>query len=412
MQYGLLGERLSHSFSKEIHESLGKYSYELIEIPPEELSEFIGRREFSGLNVTIPYKEAVIPYLDRLDTAAAEIGAVNTIVNDGSSLVGYNTDYFGMIKLIERARISLEGKKVLILGTGGTSKTAHAVANHLGAREIIKVSRSGAGGAVTYGELYAKHFDADIIINTTPVGTYPSCDGVPVDLDMLPNISGVIDAVYNPLRTTLIVDAKKRRIRAEGGLFMLVMQALRASELFTGCQYDDKTAQRIMRRITREKENIVLIGMPASGKSRVGRLLEKTAGRRLVDTDKVIEARLGKSISQIFAEEGEKYFRDVEAEVIREVSSESGIVIATGGGTVLRAESTDCLKRNGRLYFIDRPLSQLTPTSTRPLASSTADIEKRYNERYGIYTSVCDVRIDASASAPTVAEKILADYYS
>lgn len=410
MQYGLLGQRLSHSFSKDIHDSLGAYSYDLIKLSPHELSSFIRGRDFSGLNVTIPYKEAVIPYLDVLDHFAEEIGAVNTIVNDGGRLIGYNTDHYGMIKLIERAKITLAGKKVVILGTGGTSKTAFAVARHLGAKEILRVSRSGRDGAVTYDELYSLHGDAEIIINTTPCGMYPLCDESPLELERLPSVSGVIDAVYNPLRTPLVLDARERKIRAEGGLYMLVMQAIRASELFLNTVYDERIAQRIMRRITREKENIVLIGMPASGKSRIGRLLEKTTLRPLIDTDKVIEERLGKTVSEVFSDFGEAYFREVEADVIREASKKTGIIIATGGGSVLRYDSVKNLRRNGRLYFIDRPLSSLTPTASRPLASNTADIEKRYNERYGIYTAVCDVRIDASSSAPMTADKILNEH--
>lgn len=412
MRYGLLGEVLGHSFSKSIHNTLGGYSYDLIEVKRDDLGSFIKARNFTGLNVTIPYKETIIPYLDQIDEAAKEIGAVNTILNKNGSLHGYNTDFYGMRKLIAHAKISLKGKKVIILGTGGTSKTSYAVAKSLGAVEILRVSRYSGDGVITYEELYSNHFDADVIINTTPVGMHPNSDKSPIEIDKFTSLCGVIDAVYNPIRTPLVLEAKKRKIRAEGGLYMLVAQAVRASEIFLDKKYEEKTVDRIMRRITREKENIVLIGMPASGKSTVGKILEKKLGKRLIDTDKVIEARAHKSISRIFADEGEEYFRNLEAEVIKEISMENGIIIATGGGSVLRPESVDNLKKNGKLYFVDRPLSQLIPTASRPLASNATDIEKRYNERYIIYSSVCDLRIDSNTSAPMTADKIIADYYS
>ena len=412
MRYGLLGEVLEHSFSKSIHNTLGDYPYDLIEVKKDELDAFMRAKDFAGLNVTIPYKESVIPYLDHIDEAAKAIGAVNTIVNKDGRLYGYNTDFYGMARLISHARISLAGMKVIILGTGGTSKTAMAVARSLGAREVLRVSRTDTDGVITYEELYESHTDAEVLINTTPVGMFPNSDKSPVEIDRFSRLVGVIDAVYNPLRTPLIIEAKKRRIKAEGGLYMLVAQAVRASEIFLNTQYDERTVDKLWRRMIREKENIVLIGMPASGKSTVGRILEKKLEKRLVDTDKVIESRAHKSISRIFEDEGEKYFRDLEAAVIKELSDETGIIIATGGGSVLRAESVDNLKKNGRLYFIDRPLSQLIPTASRPLANNVDAIEKRYNERYGIYSSVCDLRIDSNTSAPMTADKIIADYYS
>lgn len=412
MRYGLLGEVLGHSFSKSIHNTLGDYPYDLIEVKKDELDAFMRAKDFEGMNVTIPYKESVIPYLDHIDEAAKAIGAVNTIVNRDGKLYGYNTDFYGMARLIYHAKISLAGMKVIILGTGGTSKTAMAVAKSLGAREILRVSRSCGEDVITYEELYESHTDADVLINTTPVGMFPNSDNSPVEIGRFSSLVGVIDAVYNPLRTPLIVEAKKRKIKAEGGLYMLVAQAVRASEIFLNTQYDERTVDKLWRRMIREKENIVLIGMPASGKSTVGRILEKKLEKRLVDTDKVIEMRAHKSIFRIFEDEGEAYFRDLEAAVIKELSAETGIIIATGGGSVLRAESVDNLKKNGRLYFIDRPLSQLIPTASRPLANNVDAIEKRYNERYGIYSSVCDLRIDSNTSAPMTADKIITDYYS
>jgi shikimate dehydrogenase len=274
MRYGLLGEVLGHSFSKSIHNTLGDYPYDLIEVKKDELDAFMRAKDFAGLNVTIPYKESVIPYLDHIDEAAKAIGAVNTIVNRDGKLYGYNTDFYGMARLIYHAKISLAGMKVIILGTGGTSKTAMAVAKSLGAREILIVSRSCGEDVITYEELYESHTDADVLINTTPVGMFPNSDNFPVEIGRFSSLVGVIDAVYNPLRTPLIVEAKKRKIKAEGGLYMLVAQAVRASEIFLNTQYDERTVDKLWRRMIREKENIVLIGMPASGKSTVGRILE------------------------------------------------------------------------------------------------------------------------------------------
>ena len=411
IEFGLLGEKLGHSFSKEIHALLGDYSYELIEVPREELRSFISERKFSGLNVTIPYKETLIPYLDFLDDKARKIGAVNTIVNRGGKLYGYNTDFYGMEMLFAHAKIDPRGKTVAILGTGGTSKTAFAVMEHLEAKEIFKVSRSGADSALTYEGLYEAADKVDIIINTTPAGMFPDIDGCAVDLSKFKNLSGVIDAVYNPLRTSLIIEAKKRGIRAEGGLYMLVAQAALAAELFCGERIGLLKTEKVYRRILRDKENIVLIGMPASGKTTVGRILEKKLRRKAYDSDKLIEKAEKRTISDIFQNEGEATFRNMEADMIRSLSEKNGIVISTGGGAPLREENVDNLKKNGRLYFIDRPLGQLMPTKSRPLASSAEAIERRFNERYGIYSLAADVRIDADTSAPMTADKIIKELY-
>ena len=412
MRYGLLGEKLGHSFSRDIHGLLGDYSYDLIEVSREELSSFIEAKEFSGLNVTIPYKEAVIPYLDGIDDAAKAIGAVKTIVNRNGRLYGYNTDFYGMEALFSHAKIDPAGKIVAILGSGGTSKTANAVARHLGAKEVIRVSREARDGCISYSDLYERSGDIDIIVNTTPVGMFPSTDGCAVDISSFVKLSGVIDAVYNPLKTRLVIEATKRNIRAEGGLYMLVAQAVRASEIFTNTKYDEKTLEKVYRRILREKENIVLIGMPASGKTTIGKILEKKLGKKAFDSDKIIEKNAKRSIPDIFRENGEGVFRDMEADVIAKLSVGCGTIISTGGGSILREDNVDNLKKNGRLYFIDRPLSQLIPTKNRPLASNAADIEKRFNERYGIYSRVADVRIDSTGSAPMVADKIIKDLFS
>ena len=409
MKYGLIGEKLGHSFSKEIHASLGDYEYELREIAREDLDSFMKSRDFLGINVTIPYKEAVIPYLDWIHESAREIGAVNAIINHESKLYGYNTDYSGMRALFDHAGIDAEGKKAIILGTGGTSKTAQVVLRSLGASEIIKVSRSGKGGAVTYEELYERHSDAEIIVNTTPVGMYPDVFGCPVDLTKFDKLSGVIDAVYNPINTTLVQRAKEIGAPAESGLYMLVAQAAVASEFFldengnSHPYFIDKAYEEIKDR----KENIVLIGMPASGKSTVGKILAEKLSRRFVDTDALIVEQIGMSIKEYFDLYGEEKFRDVESQIIASLAGENSLVIATGGGAILRKENVSALKYNGKLYFIDRPLEKLIPTESRPLSSDRASIEARYKERYPIYCGCCDKKINADCEADVVAERIL-----
>ena len=410
MDYGLIGERLGHSFSKEVHGALADYPYELREIPRDGLSDFIAEKNFKAVNVTIPFKEAVIPYLDYIDDTAREIGAVNVLVNREGKLYGYNTDFYGMQALIERLELSVAGKKVAILGTGGTSKTARAVAKFLGARDIIRVSRTAKDGAVSYEELYENHRDVDIVINTTPVGMYPNISGLALELDKFERLSGVIDAVYNPLRTPLVLSALERGIKAEGGLYMLVGQAVRASEIFLGKDYPSGTLDAIYKDILEKKENIVLIGMPSSGKSTVGAIIADAMSRKLTDTDELIKEIAGFEIPEIFSNQGEAAFRDIESDAVMRAASLGSAVIATGGGCVLREKNLRHLRQNGRIYFIDRPLSALTPTDDRPLSSSREAIEKRYKERYGIYLSSCDERIDADCDAMSVARKIMENF--
>ena len=407
MNYGLIGEKLGHSYSKEIHGYIADYDYTLYEVAKENFETFATARDFKAINVTIPYKQTIIPYLHYIDESAEAIGAVNTVVNRGGKLYGYNTDFYGLKMLIERIGISLEGKKVAVLGTGGTSKTARAVAESLGACEILRVSRSAKEGAVSYGELYEKHSDVEYIINTTPSGMYPNIFDTPVDISKFDKLSGVCDAVYNPLRTPLVLAARERGISAEGGLYMLVAQAVRASEIFLDAKYSEDTISNIYGKILGRKENIVLIGMPASGKSTVGAIIAEGLGREIVDTDSLIVKKAGMEITEIFSKYGEKHFRDLESEVIREVSAKNSIVIATGGGAILRTENVKALKEGGRLFFIDRPLEKLIPTDSRPLSSDREAITRRYNERYGIYRAIADVIIDADATPSEVAEKVV-----
>lgn len=410
MKYGCIGQHLGHSFSREIHARLADYEYELREIEPEALDAFAKERKFRAINVTIPYKERIIPHLHEIDEGARLIGAVNTVVNRDGLLYGYNTDFFGMCELIRHAGVDVKGRKVAILGTGGTSKTARAVAASLGAREILTVSRTAREEYIDYATLGREHSDTEIIINTTPVGMYRDFDGVAVDVAHFPALSGVIDAVYNPLRTRLVSEAKARGIRAEGGLYMLVAQAVRASEIFLGTTYPEGTTDRIYRDMLRDKENIVLIGMPACGKTTVGALLSRDTWREVIECDERLVSLVGVDIPTIFKTEGEAKFREYEADVIRSVAQDTGKIISTGGGAILNPENVKRLRRNGRIYFIDRPLAALIPTADRPLSSTREQIEARYRERYGIYKSSADVTVAGDLSARQIADKILEDF--
>lgn len=390
MRFGLIGEKLGHSFSKEIHESMGKYEYHLWEVPKDELDSFMKKADFDGINVTIPYKQAVIPYLDEIDDAAQAIGAVNTVVRRGDKLCGYNTDFGGMKMLIERCGFDYSGKKVLILGSGGTSKTACAVAESLGAAEVITVSR---GGRVNYENVLSLHGDADYIINTTPVGMYPNNGASAVEVADFPFLQGVTDVVYNPLKTKLCLDCERRHIKSEGGLYMLVAQAVLAYEIFTASKLDAfRVTDEIYRQIKKDKQNIVLIGMPGSGKSTIGKALAKKLGRAFLDTDDMITEKHG-VIAELFDRFGEAYFRDRESEAVAEAGKGSGTVIATGGGAVLRRENIDALRQNGMIFFLNRPLEDIRPTEDRPLARDREALKKRFEERYAIYSAAADEEI-------------------
>ena len=389
-KYGCIGKKLAHSFSKEIHEKLADYAYDLIELAEEEIAPFFEKKDFAAINVTIPYKQTVIPYLDSISEVAERIGAVNTIVNKDGKLCGYNTDYYGMKALIERIGIDLTGKKVLVLGTGGTSKTARVVAADLGAAEILTVSRRKTDHYITYEEAVQEHADANVIINTTPSGMYPDCESRPIDITEFTQLIGVVDVVYNPLCTNLVLDAKQRGIKAEGGLYMLIMQAVVAVERFLDTRIAKEVADRVFASIFASKENVVLTGMPGSGKSTVGKYLN-IEGFEFVDTDEEIEKRCGCSIKERIQEKGEASFRALETEVIREVSSMNCRIISTGGGAVLKEENVRALKRNGKLYFLNADLSRLQATDSRPLSDTQEKLARLYTERMSLYTGTADV---------------------
>lgn len=407
MKYGLIGEHLKHSYSCEIHAQIADYEYELHEIPPSGLGGFLKKREFNAINVTIPYKQDVIPYLDEISDTAKRIGAVNTIVNRNGRLYGDNTDFAGMLALAKHIGVDMKGRKVLILGTGGASKTGHALAEYMGAQSVFYVSRSGKDGSISYEQAVTEHSDAKIIINATPVGMFPKQDGRPIDISAFPKLEGVIDAIYNPLRTNLILDAQERGIPAEGGLYMLSAQAVHASAVFRDIPLDESLVDKAFKSVKNDKQSIVLIGMPSSGKTTVGRILSEKCGKQLADTDEYIVRKIGMPISDFFAKHGEAEFRKIEKETVAELSATGGRIIATGGGAVLDAENVRALKQNGVLVFLDRRPENLIATDDRPLASRRSALEKLYAERYDIYCAAAELQIDANTTPEAEADAIL-----
>lgn len=408
MEYGCIGEHLKHSFSTEIHNALAPYPFELKEISPEEIDAFMVARPFKATTVTIPYKQTVIPHLHYISDIAKDIGAVNTVVNRDGKLYGYNTDFGGMVALIERAGIDLNGKKVLILGTGGTCRTAKAVAKHLGAATILTVGRDE--GDLTYAQA-ATHKDTDILINTTPCGMFGNAKGMAIDPALFPNLTGVVDVVYNPLRTPLVLAAQKRGIPAVAGLYMLVMQAVLASEHFLDTTYDPAITEKVYRKIKKEKENIVLTGMPGCGKTTIGKLLAEKLNRPFFDIDQQITKVTGQTPATIIATQGEAAFRDIEATVICDISTKNGTVIATGGGAVLREENIDNLRSNGKIFFLNRSLALLTPTADRPLSADREALQKRFEERYPIYLATADAVISDDGQPSDVAAMVERSFF-
>ncbi len=411
MEYGCIGEHLTHSFSKEIHNALADYDYCIRELTPDELPQFMESRDFKAINVTIPYKKDVIPYLEWISPEAKAINAVNTIVNVEGKLYGYNTDFYGLKSLIERQNVSLESKCVAVLGSGGTSNTACAVAQSMGASSIVRVSRTPSEGYISYDELYEIADRVDVIINTTPCGMFPNIGTSAVDVTRFKNLSAVFDAVYNPLVSKLVYDARQKGITATGGLYMLVSQAAYAVEKFINTPVNNDAVEKIYNDLYKSKMNIVLVGMPSCGKSTVGKVIAENFNKAFVDTDEYIVSADGREIPEIFRADGETVFRQKESEAVFDIAKSTGTVVATGGGVVLDKSNIDILKENGRVYFIDRPLELLVTTGDRPLSSNRADLEKRYNERYSLYTACADVIIDGSGTVDEVVGRIEADYY-
>jgi len=408
LRCGLIGGNLSHSFSPEIHRALGEYEYCLYALAPEELEPFLRREDWDGLNVTIPYKRAVMPFCAELSEAAKRIGCVNTLLlRPGGTIWGDNTDLYGLSYLAARTGISFAGKKALVLGSGGTGLTARAAAQDGGAREVVMVSRNGP---VTYETAAAKHRDAQILINATPVGMYPNNDEIPLNLAGFSGFEGVLDVVYNPLRTHLVLAAQSGKIPASGGLPMLVAQAARASALFTGKPVSDAAIEWILGNLYRKRANIVLIGMPGCGKTALGQQVAGALGREHWDMDEWIQAKAGESTEEIIRSRGEAAFREIEAEAVRELGRRTGIVLSTGGGVVTRAENRAGLKQNGMVFFVQRPLDRLCAQG-RPLSMGGEALAALYRERFPLYQAWADHSVDNGGSLEAAAQTIVEVFY-
>ena len=455
MFYGLIGEHLGHSFSRVVHGMMSSDPYDLVELAPGELEGFLRARDFCGVNVTIPYKRAVIPFLDRLDESAERTGAVNTIVRRGSELWGYNTDYYGFVKMAKHFGVDFTGARTVVLGAGGAAKAVAAAARALGASEVLNAVRrpSGPGQLSIFDD--ATFDGCNVLINATPVGMYPHWNEAPVNLPaLLPrmNLTAVLDCIYNPIRTPLVLEAcseggvlpsvsslrsslplrsacgplpftwpraamdtegstppsELSQMTAVGGLYMLVGQAVKARELFTGEKLPADTVERLYDKLLRSKRNIVLCGMPSSGKSTLGQELARATGRRFEDSDSVVELQAGMSIPQIFEREGEHGFRARETAALESLAPEQGLVIATGGGMPLRPENIRLMHHNGIICLLQRDLALLQPGGGRPLSGNRSDLERLYNSRKAAYLAAADVIIDNNGSVEDALAQLLA----
>lgn len=398
----LIGKPLGHSYSPQIHSLIGSYSYVLHELDENEIGDYLGKRDFDGINVTIPYKKTVMPYLDRISEEALKIGSVNTVVHEkDGSLSGYNTDYFGFSYMLKRVGISLENRKVVILGSGGASMTARYAASAEGARETVVISRSGENN---YGNI-SLHRDADIIINTTPVGMFPGNGLSPLSLTVFDNPESVVDMIYNPSKTALILEAERLGVpHITSGLPMLSAQAVRAAEYFTGTSFGNGLCEKIIASMEARMKNIILTGMPGCGKSTTGKALASVLKRDFYDTDELTAQRCGMGIPDIFRLHGEEYFRNAETDVLRDVTKLSGAVIATGGGCVIREENRDLMRQNGTVVYITRPNDELE-TSGRPLSLSR-NVDELYKERHEYYEKA-DITVPLLSTAEDTALEII-----
>lgn len=408
MEYGLIGKKLGHSFSKQIHERIGKYKYELVELNEDELDSFLKNKNFKAINVTIPYKEKVIEYLDFVTDEAKKIHAVNTIVNKNGLLYGYNTDYLGLKEMINHFHIDLKDKNIMILGSGGTSKTAKTLMLNSNVFDVKVVSLTKEEDTITYDMIPLFEKNIDVLINTTPKEMFPNNkEEILASIDNFTSLNAVIDVVYNPIRTNLSLKAKEKNIKYCTGLFMLVAQAFYAIEIFLEKKLDKKVIVDIYDELVSQKENIVLIGMPSSGKSSIGKMLASKMNKKFVDVDEEIKKIINMEIATYFSLYGQESFREIESEVIAKLSKENGLIIATGGGSILKKINITLLKQNGKIFFLDRALENLIVTDSRPLSSNVNDLKKLYEQRYHIYLSECDVKVDNNGTIDETINKIL-----
>ena len=419
MKYGLIGEHLVHSFSKQIQtriaeiENVKDYDYQLVELDKEEFKEFMEKKDFKGINVTIPYKKDVIPYLDEMDESAKAIGAVNTIINVDGKLKGYNTDFGGFLYMVKAHNVHMEGKKVLIIGNGGACAAVKAVCKHENAKDIVIVSRSANRGAIGYDEMYTSHLDADIVVNTSPVGMFPNIANAPIDVSWFHKLECVLDVVYNPILTRLCFEAQEADIKRVIGLEMLIAQAKYTFEIFENMSFDDSIIDEIKKEMLKDRCNIVLIGMPSAGKTTIGKMLEEKLGKEFFDLDDMIIAKAGKSIPEIFQESGEAGFRAIETEVAIEASKMNNKIIATGGGVVKHKVNMDFLRLNGITIFIDRDIDKLISSDpNRPLSSSKQALQQMYKERYPLYQKYAAYIAVNNANIEETVDDIVNAYHS
>lgn len=419
MKYGLIGEHLGHSFSKQIQtriaeiENVKDYDYQLVELDKEEFKEFMEKKDFKGINVTIPYKKDVIPYLDEMDESAKAIGAVNTIINVDGKLKGYNTDFGGFLYMVKAHNVHMEGKKVLIIGNGGACAAVKAVCKHENAKDIVIVSRSANRGAIGYDEMYTSHLDADIVVNTSPVGMFPNIANAPIDVSWFHKLECVLDVVYNPILTRLCFEAQEADIKRVIGLEMLIAQAKYTFEIFENMSFDDSIIDEIKKEVLKDRCNIVLIGMPSAGKTTIGKMLEEKLGKEFFDLDDMIIAKAGKSIPEIFQESGEAGFRAIETEVAIEASKMNNKIIATGGGVVKHKVNMDFLRLNGITIFIDRDIDKLISSDpNRPLSSSKQALQQMYKERYPLYQKYAAYIAVNNANIEETVDDIVNAYHS
>lgn len=410
MRYGLIGERLGHSFSKIIHEQLADYTYDLIPLSHEDFYTFMMQKEFNAINVTIPYKELVMPYLDCIDPKAEAIGAVNTVVQRNNKLYGYNTDYDGFRYMLVKHKINPKGKKVLLLGKGGAAKACIAVVKDMGAEEVLTVYYKENPDTISYDTCYKNHRDAQIIINTTPVGMYPHTEDSPIDLSYFNHLEAVVDVVYNPLRTKFVLEGLSKGIIAVGGLEMLIGQAKCAVEIFLGKEMEDSLIQNIYTALLEERSNLVLIGMSGCGKTTLGKLAAEKLGKNFVDLDEEIVKEINMPIKEYFLEMGEPAFRNLERDMVQRFSKGNGLVIATGGGVIKNGQNISDLKQNGHILWIKREVSLLESGNGRPLAPDAEATFRLYQERLPLYEGAAEIICENNTTAEKGLEELIKKY--
>jgi shikimate dehydrogenase len=419
MKYGLIGEKLGHSFSKQIQmriaqiQNVQDYEYELVELNQEQFIEFMQKKDFKGINVTLPYKKSVIPYLDEIDESAKAMGAVNTILNKDGKLYGYNTDFGGFLYMVKAHNVHMEGKKVVLIGNGGASAAVQAVCKHENAGQLVIVNRTPSENTVSYDTMYTSHLDADIIINTSPVGMYPNITNAPIDVSWFHKLECVMDVVYNPILTRMCFEAQEMDIKRVIGLEMLIAQAKYTFEIFNDMKFDDSIIDDIKKEMLKDRCNIVLIGMPSAGKTTIGKMLEEKLNKDFIDLDDMIIEKAGKTIPEIFQESGEAGFRAIETEVAIEASKMNNKIIATGGGAIKHKVNMDFLRLNGITIFIDRDVDKLISSDpNRPLSSSKQALQQMHKERQPLYQKYAAYVADNNTDIEETVNDIVSAYHN